>query len=182
MAVNQSYLFLIFTINGLFIGIIFDFFRILRKEFKTSNLVTYIEDIMFWIISGISIIYSMVNFSNGSLRFYMVVGILIGVITYILTIGKYIRMFSVAIIDFFKKIVKYICCIIIYPLKLIHKIIFNSLWKVAKRFYLNVRELIFLDKNIKISDKLLLDNTKNRKKDKKRGIFQKNVEKEIYKS
>ena len=42
MAENQAYLFLIFTIDGFLIGLIFDFFRILRKEFKTSNIVTYI--------------------------------------------------------------------------------------------------------------------------------------------
>ena len=33
MAVNQAYLFLIFTLNGIFIGLVFDFFRILRQGF-----------------------------------------------------------------------------------------------------------------------------------------------------
>ena len=40
MAVNQAYLFLIFTLNGIFIGLVFDFFRILRQGFKTNNVIT----------------------------------------------------------------------------------------------------------------------------------------------
>ena len=56
MAVNQTYLFIIFTIVGIIIGILFDIFRILRKSFKTKDIVTHIEDIFFWILTGIIII------------------------------------------------------------------------------------------------------------------------------
>lgn len=48
---NQAQLFLIFTINGIIIGLLFDFFRILRKSFNTVDIVTYIEDILFWILT-----------------------------------------------------------------------------------------------------------------------------------
>lgn len=64
MAINQAYLFLIFTLNGVFIGLLFDVFRILRKSFKTTNFITYIEDILFWILAGISIIFSMYKFTR----------------------------------------------------------------------------------------------------------------------
>ena len=65
MVTNQAYLFCIFIINGIIIGILFDFFRILRKTFKTSDLITYIEDSMFWILTGIIILYSIFVFNNG---------------------------------------------------------------------------------------------------------------------
>lgn len=64
MAINQAYLFLIFTLNGVLIGLFFDFFRILRKSFKTNNYITSIEDILFWILTGISIIFSMYKFAG----------------------------------------------------------------------------------------------------------------------
>ena len=64
MAINQAYLFLTFTVNGVIIGLIFDFFRILRKSFKTKNLIIYFEDILFWILSGISTILFMYYFSD----------------------------------------------------------------------------------------------------------------------
>lgn len=48
---NQAYLFLIFTINGILIGLLFDFFRILRRSFNTKDIITYIQDIVFWILT-----------------------------------------------------------------------------------------------------------------------------------
>ena len=65
---NQAFLFLIFLLNGVFIGLIFDFFRILRKSFKTTNIITYIQDILFWILTGISIIFCMYKFSDGEIK------------------------------------------------------------------------------------------------------------------
>ena len=47
MVENQAYLFLIFIINGIVIGLLFDIFRILRKSFKTSDIITYVQDILF---------------------------------------------------------------------------------------------------------------------------------------
>ena len=43
-SINQFYLLCIFMISGLIIGILFDLFRILRKSFKTPDIITYIED------------------------------------------------------------------------------------------------------------------------------------------
>ena len=45
MIENQTYLFVVFTLTGIILGIIFDFFRVLRKIFKTVDFITYIEDI-----------------------------------------------------------------------------------------------------------------------------------------
>ena len=76
MAGNQTYLFIVFTIVGIIIGVLFDIFRILRKSFKTKDIVTYMEDILFWILTGIIILFSMYKFSNGELRFFMIIGII----------------------------------------------------------------------------------------------------------
>ena len=62
MVTNQAYLFLIFTINGIIIGLLFDFFRISRKVFNTKDVVTYIEDVLFWILSGAIVLYSIFVF------------------------------------------------------------------------------------------------------------------------
>ena len=39
---NQIYLFAIYMLCGIVIGIGFDIFRVLRKSFRTSDMVTYI--------------------------------------------------------------------------------------------------------------------------------------------
>lgn len=181
MVRNQAFLFLIFTFNGVFIGLIFDFFRILRQGFKTANFMTYIEDILFWMIAGLSIIYSMVNFSNGTLRFFMVIGLVIGFLTYILTVSKYIRSFSLSIINTLKKFVKVILGIIIYPIKLVYKIIIIPIRNFLSKIYYNIKKLHFSTKT-KMQSNQLLSKTKIKlkkikKSSKKRGIFLKKVEK-----
>ena len=51
MITNQGIIFLIFVLNGFVIGFLFDIFRILRKSFKTTDTITCIEDILFWILT-----------------------------------------------------------------------------------------------------------------------------------
>lgn len=48
---QQVNLFLIFTIIGLIISLLFDFFRILRRSFNTKDIITYLEDIIFWVLT-----------------------------------------------------------------------------------------------------------------------------------
>lgn len=129
MAINQAYLFLIFTLNGFFIGVLFDFFRILRKSFKTVNIVTNIEDILFWILTGLSIIYCMYNFSDGSLRLFMFLGLGLGLLLYMLTLSNFIVETMVKIISILKKFIITIIKIIIFPFKAI----FNSIEKFIFR-------------------------------------------------
>lgn len=155
MAINQAYLFLIFTLNGIFIGILFDFFRILRKSFKTINLITNVEDIIFWILTGLSIIYCMSNFSDGSLRLFMFLGLGIGLTIYILTLSNFIIKTVVKVISIIKKFIITIISIITFPFKaifkLIRKILFrpiyvifikiqNNMTKKLKNIYYNINK------------------------------------------
>lgn len=161
MASNQAYLFLIFTINGILIGFLFDIFRILRKSFKTNDLITYIEDIIFWILTGIIILFSMCKFCDGELRVFTILGIAIGVILYMLTISTYIIKISVFIINIIKSIIGKIISIIIYPFKLIWNIIKKFIFKPISIICINIRKG-FLESTNKI-----YKNIKNVKKPQK---------------
>ena len=102
MVINQAHLFLIFLLNGISIGLLFDFFRILRKSFNTKDFMTYIEDVCFWLLTGLLILYFIFIFNNGEIRIYMFVSIILGFTIYILTLSKYIVKVSVNIILFLK--------------------------------------------------------------------------------
>ena len=110
------YVFIAFILNGFLIGIIFYCFRILRKSFKTPDFVTYIEDILFGIITGLLILYSIFKFNNGELRFYLFLGIFIGLLLYLLIFSKVFIKICVFIISIIKKIINFI---IIIPIKFI---------------------------------------------------------------
>ena len=51
----------------------FDFFRISRKAIKTPDIITYIQDIIFWLITGAVILVNVFLVSNGELRLYMTI-------------------------------------------------------------------------------------------------------------
>lgn len=128
----QLYSLLVFTISGIAIGIFFDIFRILRRSFKTSDIITYIEDIIFWIFTGVFFLFILFKFNNGEIRSYVIIGILLGILIYMLTISRYFIKISVDIIKFLKKI-------LLYPLKSV----WNILVKIIKPFsfvVINIRK------------------------------------------
>ena len=129
MVTNQAYLFLTFIINGILIGLLFDFFRILRKTFKTKDLITYIQDIIFWILTGFIILYSTFTFNNGEIRIFMFIAILLGVVFYMMLISSYVIKVIVRIINFIKDIILKIFNIILMPFKWIYKITEKILYK-----------------------------------------------------
>ena len=103
MVANQAYLFLIFTFDGIIIGMLFDFFRILRKTINTKDFVTYIQDFIFWILTGLIILYSIFTFNNGEIRIFLFIAIIIGIILYILIASPYVIKVNVCIINILKK-------------------------------------------------------------------------------
>ena len=80
LTINQLTPLLIFFLTGAIIGFVFDFFRILRRSFKTSDLITYIQDILFWLCSCAILLFSIFRFNNGELRGYIFIGTIIGVV------------------------------------------------------------------------------------------------------
>lgn len=115
---NQVYIFIAFILNGFLIGIVFDCFRILRKSFKTPDIITYIEDIVFGIVTGLLLLFSIMKFNNGELRVYLFLGILIGLVLYLLIFSSIFIKISVTVISIIKKIFNYVITI---PLKFIYK-------------------------------------------------------------
>ena len=136
MIMNQIYLFLIFIVNGIIIGILFDFFRILRKSFKTSDFITYFEDFLFWILTGFSILYFVFIFNNGEIRLFMLLGIILGIILYMLIFSSIFIKINVIIIKFLKKILIKIFEIILIPFKFIKKVFF----KPISFIFINIRK------------------------------------------
>lgn len=124
---NQLYQFLIYIVSGIAISIFFDIFRVLRKSIKTTNLTTYIEDAIFWVIVGLFLIWEIFTVSYGELRSYIFIGLILGIILYLVTISKYFIRFNVKILNLIKRIIKNII--------LIFSQIFSSILKVMKPIY-----------------------------------------------
>lgn len=146
--------FIYFIITGMVLGIIFDVFRILRKSFKTSDFVTNIEDILFGIITGAILLFTIFWFNNGELRFYLFLGIILGTIIYMLFISKYFIKINVAIIKFIKGIITLITKPFIILLKFIKKIFFKPISFICINLKLLFKKILKkFPQNIKINKK-----------------------------
>jgi len=127
---NQAYLFIIFILTGVIIGLIFDIFRVLRRTFKTPNLITYVEDILFWLVTGMLILYTIFKFNNGELRAYIFIGMSLGVVLYALAFSHVFIKINVKILTFIKNILEKVLKIILLPINFIN----NTLLKIVKKF------------------------------------------------
>ena len=124
MVQNQAYLFLVFSLTGVVIGILFDFFRILRRSIKTSNIVTYIQDILFWILTGIIVLYNIWYFNNGELRIFVFLGLIIGILIYMTTLSN-------IVVKIFTKILVFLINILKMPLKVIYKLLNKIITRIT---------------------------------------------------
>ena len=144
---NQLFSLLFFIITGISIGILFDFFRILRRTFKTIDLVTYIQDILFWIITGGIMLFSIFKFNSGQIRSYVIIGIVFGFFLYKITISKFIVKYCVIIMKWIKTIFYYI------TIKIIKNIFIDNIINVFKNIKKRIIIIYKTTKNTKKTHK-----------------------------
>ena len=126
---SQLYIFLIYCLCGIIIGIFFDIFRILRKSFKTPDIITYIQDIIFDFNRN-TLLFIIFKFNNGEIRSYIFIGLGLGIIIYLLIFSKIFIKVNTTIIKYLKIIIYKIFIILTFPLKIIKNIFDKIILKI----------------------------------------------------
>ena len=104
--ISQEQTFLLFFIIGIIIGLLFDIFRVIRKVFRASDKTTFFEDLIFIILSGFLVVYGIIKINGGEVRFYLFLGIMFGILIYILTISNLCAIILYEFLKICKKILK----------------------------------------------------------------------------
>lgn len=125
---SQEQVFMFFFIIGVIIGILFDIFKVLRKSFKTSDFMTFIEDLIFLLLSGILIISGILKLNGGEIRFFLFLGIFFGILSYILTISNLCVIIFYTFVKTCKKIFK-------FPINCFKKIFLSLKSAIKKDFW-----------------------------------------------
>ena len=148
LAQNQAYSFVIYIASGILIGIFFDIFRIHRRSFRTPDFITYIQDIIFWVITGAFFLYIIFKFNNGELRWYIFLGTALGILIYMLLFSQKFIKINVAILKGIKSIFSKIWKVLLIPIKWLRKLIFKpisfafiNIRKMCKNFFLKVMQV-----------------------------------------
>ncbi len=111
---NQASVFLVTIIIGICIGLIYDFFRLLRKLFIHKNSTVYIEDSLFWLLSTFLAFYILLHKNNLEFRFYLLLGIALGIILYFSFVSYYVLKFFVYTLTLLAKPISF-CLKLIKP-------------------------------------------------------------------
>ena len=127
-------------VGGIAIGVVFDIFRIYRKNFKVGASLVWLQDILMW-VAILSVVYATLFVTNDAcLRGYEFVGFALGIALYMVLLSRIVITVSTSVISFIKKIFSAIAFVVLYPLKLIWKpILIAAKWvkKQTSRFFRN---------------------------------------------
>lgn len=107
----------VFLVHAFFMGIyitfVYDLLRILRRVVPHSNFAVAVEDLAFWVYCAGKVFLLMHHESDGTLRWFAVLGALVGMILYRRTLGAlFVRYTALALIkvrDFLGKIGRILC-------------------------------------------------------------------------
>ena len=98
---------------GIYITFVYDLLRILRRVVPHSSFWVSVEDLAFWVYCAGKVFLLMHHESDGTLRWFAVLGALVGMLLYRKTVGalfvKYISLALIKVRDFCVKICKMVC-------------------------------------------------------------------------
>lgn len=108
------------TAAGICIGVMFDLLHTFGKSISVPDAVT---DTVFWLAAIAAAAAAFVYFCGSIIRGYEIIGALIGVILYFLTISRLLKRCFMCIFEFFFKKIKFIFKILLTPLHFFYKMV-----------------------------------------------------------
>ena len=95
----QTTSFLYAMVLGAVLSLVYDVFRIIRVAFGGKKTAVFVEDLLFSLAALVLTFVFVIAFNNGELRFFVLVGELLGFILCHCTLGRIVIGFSRAIIN-----------------------------------------------------------------------------------
>lgn len=99
---SQILIFVYSLALGMFLGFAYDIFRIIRMVINSRNLAIFIQDVLYFILSGGVTFLFVLSVNSGNSRFYILAGEGIGWIAYHITLGEVIYKCSNKTVNFVK--------------------------------------------------------------------------------
>lgn len=145
LVINQTHVFISFIFIGIIISFIFDLFRLIRISYKFSNISVILQDTLFWLLSGIIIIYSILILNSGEIRVYLFFSMFLGIVIYTCFISTYIIKIGNKILHIFNIFVKALYSMI--------NICFNICINIQRKFIYSIKN--FSKKILRIERRIL---------------------------
>ncbi|PKM81423.1 MAG: spore cortex biosynthesis protein YabQ [Firmicutes bacterium HGW-Firmicutes-14] len=154
---SQVFAFIVTVMMGITVGVLFDSYNVTKGFVCPRKVVAYVSDLLFWVITTVVVFFMLLVGNWGELRFYVLLGVIVGIILYIKLLSRIVVWGLTGLIIFIKKLVKYFLktarfawFVITYPFILAGNIvvipigyignIVSAAGRLAKRF---IRKAVF---------------------------------------
>ena len=141
MYIDDNFQFNTFLISvgfGVILSVIFDVFKSLQTVILKLKKYLVFLDVFYCIIATILSFLFFLSINYGSVRIYLIIGIIVGFIIWHLSFSTFFVNFSVLIIDYFKLILNVTANIFVMPIKILlmpfRKILVKLICKSEKYF------------------------------------------------
>ena len=114
---SETIIFLASINTGLIAGMIYDCYRVFRYYSKPNKILSFIEDLIFWLIISLVFFFTLIRTTEGILRGYLFVGFILGIGIYFKLVSKYIFSLIKGIIQLILDLINEILKIIIFPIR-----------------------------------------------------------------
>ena len=86
----EAWLLLLSLMVGCWLMLVYDLLRVLRLMIKHSSLGRGVEDFLFWIYAGAATFMLLYEQNDGSLRLYVIAGVLFGMLLYDKIVSRFL--------------------------------------------------------------------------------------------
>lgn len=120
---GQAWLFFGTVAAGFAIGLVYDFFRILRRVLSHRQWLVQLEDAIYWLVVSFLMFYFMLQQNYGEIRFFSIVGAALGLVIYFCSISLVFMRVAVAVIEFLQRVFATVFRIVLAPLRFLVRIL-----------------------------------------------------------
>lgn len=126
---NENVFLLYALLMGIFITFVYDILRIFRRVIPHGNRMISLEDMIFWMYCATRVFLLMYHESNGTLRWFAVLGALVGMLLYKKLVSFiFVKYVSLAL----RKLLKLMENISLFLLRPVYRLA-QKLWRAAKK-------------------------------------------------
>lgn len=137
---EQTLLFLLAALCGMGVGLLFDLFRALRRVGSRGKIAIIIEDVLFWLLTLDMIFALVLILSDGILRGFQILGLLLGAVLYYLLLSR-------GVLWLLMKVFTAVGWLFQKLFGIVRRLVLKPLWKIGgmvKKFFLLLKRKIHL--------------------------------------
>lgn len=115
-------LFATFT-GGAVLGVVFDLFRIFRKNFKIASCWVWFQDILMWLAALVVVYVTIFVTNSAKVRWYELTGFAAGLTVYMLALSSFVIKIATGVISVVKMVFIFVFRIVSWPFRILFKIL-----------------------------------------------------------